>query len=208
MLMWRGKGPMRTRCKETELLPGLDAPELRDILFFALQPPAELFPLIQRIGGYFRREFGLKGALFTPQRLHVSLCGFQPREGVSEALVDIFRRIGDSMAASPFDVVFDRAVSFARNGDKRAFVLRAGGDLVALIDFHRAMDAGMMRAGFHGRSSFLPHLTLLYDGRLVVEHEVETVRWTARDFVLLHSVPKAGQRQESYIELGRWLLQV
>lgn len=197
---------MRTRCKETELLPGLDVPELRDRLFFALQPPAELLPLIRRIDGYFRREFGLKGALFTPQRLHVSLCGVQPREGVSEALVDIFRRIGDSIAMSPFDVVFDRAVSFARNGGKRAFVLRAGGELVALIEFHRTMDAAMMRAGFNGRSSFLPHMTLLYDGRPVVEHEVETVRWTARDFVLLHSAPKAGKRQVSYIERGRWPL--
>lgn len=198
---------MRARCKYTEILPWLDMPELRDRLFFALQPPAELFPLIQRIDGYFRREFGLKGALFSPQRLHVSLCGVQPREGVSEELVDLFTKIGDSMAMSPFDVVFDRAVSFARNGDKRAFVLRAGGDIVALIDFHRTMDAAMMRAGFNGRSGFLPHMTLLYDGRLVVEHEVDTVRWTAHDFVLLHSVPKAGQRQVSYIELGRWPLQ-
>jgi 2'-5' RNA ligase len=185
-------------------LSGLVAPEIRDRLFFALQPPAELFPLIQRIDEYFRREFGLKGALFTPQRLHVSLCGVQPREGVSEELINSFREIGASMAMSPFDVVFDRAVSFARNGEKRAFVLRAGGDLVALIDFYQAMDAAMMCAGLHGRNSFLPHMTLLYDARVVVEHEVETVRWTARDFVLLHSMPKKGQRQASYIELGRW----
>lgn len=198
---------MRARCKHTAILPGLDMPELRDRLFFALQPPAELFSRIQHIDGYFRREFGLRGALFSPQRLHVSLCGFQPRAGVSEELVDIFRRIGDSMTAAPFDVVFDRAVSFARTGDKRAFVLRAGGDLIALIEFHRIMDVAMMRAGFQGRSSFLPHMTLLYDGRVIVEHEVETVRWTARDFVLLHSAPKEGKRQEHYIELGRWPLQ-
>lgn len=108
---------------------------------------------------------------------------------------------------SPFDIVFDRAVSFARNGDKRAFVLRAGGDLVALIEFYRELDIAMTRAGFNGRSSFLPHMTLLYDGRIIAEHEVETVRWTARDFVLLHSAPQKGRRQASYTELGRWSLQ-
>jgi 2'-5' RNA ligase len=45
-------------------------------------------------------------------------------------------------------------------------------------------------------------MTLLYDDRSVAEQAVETIGWTAREFVLVHSL--LGQTR--HIPLGRWPL--
>ena len=49
---------------------------------------------------------------------------------------------------------------------------------------------------------WMPHITLLYDGRGIGEHVVEPVRWTVKELVLVHSL--LGQSR--YIPLGRWSL--
>ena len=49
---------------------------------------------------------------------------------------------------------------------------------------------------------FVPHMTLLYDTRMVAERPIEPMRLTVRDFALVHSL--VGQSR--YIELARWPL--
>jgi 2'-5' RNA ligase len=49
---------------------------------------------------------------------------------------------------------------------------------------------------------FTPHVTLLRDRISVPEQEIEPICWTAREFVLVHSL--LGQTQ--HIPLGRWSL--
>jgi len=51
-------------------------------------------------------------------------------------------------------------------------------------------------------SSFTPHVTLLYDGRVVTERLVEPIRWTVREFVLVRSL--LGKTR--HIVIGRWPL--
>jgi 2'-5' RNA ligase len=95
-------------------------------------------------------------------------------------------------------------VSFRTGGRKRPFVLRSGKDLVALMAFQQAIGMAMKKAGI-GRwvqPQFTPHVTLLYDDHLVSEQTVESVSWTVREFVLVHSL--LGQTQ--HIPLGRWPL--
>jgi 2'-5' RNA ligase len=47
-----------------------------------------------------------------------------------------------------------------------------------------------------------PHVTLLYDNRCVAEETVDTVPWTVREFVLVHSLHGQGR----YVLLERWEL--
>jgi RNA 2',3'-cyclic 3'-phosphodiesterase len=50
------------------------------------------------------------------------------------------------------------------------------------------------------KPQYEPHVTLLYDDRCVAEQAVDTVRWTVREFVLVHSLHGQGR----YVFLGRW----
>jgi 2'-5' RNA ligase len=61
----------------------------------------------------------------------------------------------------------------------------------------------MARQGFrHLSSHYTPHMTLLYDPRYLAAREVTPVEWTAREFVLIHSL--IGKAR--YEVLGRWPL--
>jgi len=67
----------------------------------------------------------------------------------------------------------------------------------------RALTQGgaLAKAGVGARQS-TPHLTLLYDARRVDEQPIDPIRWTVREFVLVHSL--LGQTR--YIPLGKWPL--
>lgn len=185
--------------------PGVDGERSVDRLFLALSPPADTAAWVFCIGEQLRRDLGLHGKLIAPPRLHVSLhalghsvCG--PRDLVAAA-----NEAASSIQMPQFDVVFDRVMSFDCKRRDQPFVLRASHDLAALVDFHRALGAAMMRVGL-GRwvsMHFTPHMTLLYDKHVVAQRPVEPVRWTVRDFVLVHSL--VGQSQHRH--LAHWPLQ-
>jgi hypothetical protein len=58
------------------------------------------------------------------------------------------------------------------------------------VKLHFALGEAMKRArmGRHLRSHFTPHMTLLYDSRVVPERRIEPVLLKVRDFVLVHSI--------------------
>ncbi len=84
-------------------------------------------------------------------------------------------------------------------------MLRAGRDSAALTMLHRAVGEALTRAGLGRwvRPHFTPHITLLYDRRLVDEHPIESLGWTVTDFVFVHSL--IGQGVHNH--LARWPLQ-
>jgi 2'-5' RNA ligase len=70
--------------------------------------------------------------------------------------------------------------------------------------FQQALRTELARAGVRHKSGpqFTPHVTLLRDKTRVPEHRIEPICWTAREFVLVHSL--LGRTQ--HIPLGRWFL--
>jgi hypothetical protein len=52
------------------------------------------------------------------------------------------------------------------------------------------LAAAMERAGFksHGNTRFMPHVTLLYDRPHEIAVPVDSIRWTVRELVLVHSL--------------------
>ena len=70
-------------------------------------------------------------------------------------------------------------------------------------DSNIILGAAMQKAGLgRAKAHYAPPMTLLYDTRRVDEQPIETIRWTAREFVLVHSLLGRGV----YKSLGRWPL--
>jgi 2'-5' RNA ligase len=176
--------------------------ELRDNYFFALLPDRSTALQIDRLALDLRRQHQLKGKLIGVDRYHVSLhrglaIGCSPAE-----LVARMKQAADMVPAKGFALGFDQAMSFYLGPRDPAFVLSSSDDLPALNELHRALGGAMAVMGLQVDRSFTPHLTLLYDARLVAKAAVPLVRWTARDFVLIRSL--VGQSR--YEWLGHWPL--
>jgi 2'-5' RNA ligase len=184
--------------------PGLEPRSSQDRLFFALLLPPSSAAAITRAADGLRNGCGLKGRPIERGRLHVSLHAVGQYDGLPNFIVGRAHRAGAMVSTSPFPLVFDRVVSFGNKQGKRPLVLRPGYDLAPLFTLHSVLGEAMKRAGIgrHIGPHFTPHMTLLYDSRVVRERPIEPIRMNVRDFVLVHSI--VGQRR--YIELARWPL--
>jgi 2'-5' RNA ligase len=75
----------------------------------------------------------------------------------------------------------------------------------SLAAFQHALATALSKAGLRHRAgqAFTPHVTLLYGDREVQPQPIEPLRWTAGEFVLVHSL----LGKSVYKPLGRWSLQ-
>lgn len=187
-------------------LPGFTAePRLTDNLFFAIVPDEDAAVRIARLAEHLRSKHDLDGRPLAMDRLHVSLYHLGTYEGLPTRLVAAASEAAATVAMPPFDISFDQAVSFSGRPPNRPFVLRTSESNTALTTFWQALAKTMDKAalGRWARSTFTPHLTLLYGDRAIAEQPIEAVGWTVYEFVLVHSV--LGQSR--YNRLGRWRLQ-
>jgi RNA 2',3'-cyclic 3'-phosphodiesterase len=195
--------------QDSDLFGTIPPPKPTDRLFFALFPSEEAIPQIVKTSQQLRDEHGLTGKSLSNDRLHVTLHHVGDYAGgLPEGLVEMTHEAASKMAMSAFDVTFDRAMSFAGSPRNKPFVLRGdesrAGGLADLMAFQKSFYLSMCRAGLQGpraNAKFAPHVTLMYDSQGVPEQAVEPIRWTANEFVLVHSL--LGQTK--HIHLGRWL---
>lgn len=182
---------------------GLEPSRPTDRLFFALFPAANAAEGMSRVAQNQRGEHGLKGKPLATDRFHITLHHLGDYDGLPAGVVAQARDAAASVAMPSFDVAFDRVTSFDRPG-KRPFVLRGGNGLASLGEFQQALGTAMAKAGLQKKvaANFTPHVTLLYDDRLVDEQPVETIFWSVHEFVLVHSL--LGQTR--HIALARWPL--
>jgi 2'-5' RNA ligase len=179
--------------------------EPTDGLFLAVVPPASMADRISNLIPELRARHGLRGEPLSPRRLHVTLHYLGSYNGLPRKLMETVCAAAPAVSMPPFEISFDRALSFTSRKKARPFVLRAGGDVIPLLGLHRAVGEAITRAGL-GRwvtRHFTPHMTLLYDRRLVDEHPIESLGWTVTDFVFVHSL--VGQGVHNH--LARWPLQ-
>lgn len=170
-------------------------------LFFALFPPAADAERLARLAAVLRQQEGLTGRLLDVTRLHVTLLALGAAETEPlPSFIEAAKEAAASIVAPPFELAFDRALSFPGSG---AFVLRGDdGPATSLSLFRKALGEAMAARGIRPRLGGAPHMTLLYDDRHVAEFAIEPVRWTAREFVLVHS--HVGRTRHEW--LGRWPL--
>jgi 2'-5' RNA ligase len=177
---------------------GFTAPRT-DGLFFALFPDARTAGQLETVAAQQCIRHRLTGRPLAADRFHVSLIGFGGHAGLPRDVVAAAMQAAATIALPPFDVTFECAVSFL--GRPRPRVLC--GDNPDLIAFRRALGRAVERAGLgRVKPQWAPHVTLLYDERGVDENAIEPIAWTAREFVLLHSLRGEGR----YVPLARWAL--
>ncbi len=181
-------------------LPGFDPPTPTDRLMFLLYPDPATAETIAREARRLKDALGLRGQPLLTDRFHVTLHHLGDYVGLPADMVRKGEAAGAALAHAPFEVVFDRAVSFANRPGNNPFTLQGGEGVRELIAFQQALGLKMAGAGLKPDKSFLPHITLLYDGQVIPAQDVAPIRWTVHRLVLVQS--KLGQTQ--HIILKAW----
>lgn len=159
-----------------------------DRLFFAILPDPATAARIGRLGDTLRRTYGLTGRPVLTPHLHITLwhVGDDYFAPSAEQVATLVRRAA-YVEMPAFRISFDHVMSF-RNG---AFVLGGGDGVSGLETLHERLKAVMalprLKSLHHART-FTPHMTLLRDEQLLPEQPIDPIVWTARKFVLVHSL--------------------
>lgn len=170
-------------------------------LFFAILPDARTAEFIASRAKYLDQSLGIVGHLLRADRLHITLHTIGEYDATPEGDVIAARKAGDAVVADAFELEFDRAMTFVA---PQAYVLRVGEGLDKVEAFWRNLGAEIAHVRPFKQQPFTPHMTLSYNGRPMLEHTIEPIRWTAQEFVLINS--HVG---ETYHEvMGRWRLRV
>jgi 2'-5' RNA ligase len=168
-------------------------------LFLTLFPDFFVRTQLSHLAVWKRAKHGLKGKLIAENRYHVTLYGWSLSHRPPDGLVRAIRTIAAEVAVlvPPFEVRLDRVSTFLRSN---AFVLHSREGNEILRQFREELGIALGSLGMLRRSSFNPHITLLYDQRIVHEEAVEPVNWISNKFALILS--HAGKTKYDY--LGEW----
>ncbi|SFO57125.1 2'-5' RNA ligase [Variovorax sp. OK605] len=168
-------------------------------LFLALVPHTPDATAIAALGERMNSQHALKGTLVEAHRLHVTLFDLGGHAQVPASLVAQASTAAASVPVPAFDIVFEKAMSFA----KGALVLCAEDEqnVSALRSFRQRLGEALADAGLKPPRSFTPHMTVAYARRKLEKHALEApVRWTAGSLVLIDSHVGEGVHEV----LGRW----
>ena len=119
---------------------------------------------------------------------------------------DAIAAIGEAVSAvtmPPFAVAFNRVANFGRRPN-RALVLVGDDSVAGLRRFRHELVTAPRKIGFARgwEPSYEPHLTRLYHEGDIADEAVEDIRWTVREFVLVHSL----YGQSRHLLMARWSL--
>jgi 2'-5' RNA ligase len=152
-----------------------------DKLYFALQPDMDASDEILDVARGIAFEYDLVEP-YRPEWLHLSLNGVGH---FSLELADRAIAVGDSIWAPPVEVTLNQIALY--NGDPRALVFEASATepLQKLFDM---LATSMVQNGLGAGKQFAPHVTMLKDNRAPPQVPLaRPIRWTAEEFVLIHS---------------------
>ncbi|MPZ33756.1 MAG: hypothetical protein GEV13_22665 [Rhodospirillales bacterium] len=165
------------------------------LLLLMLRVPAATAERASALKDLLARDYGLRNFAYNAERLHITL--FNLGEEVSPERVAVVERTAAKFTASPFEVEFNRVMSWPD-----ALVLLGDDKPAALTNFRRALGTSLRRV-WPDRlqpTGFTPHITLMRGATCVEDQQVQAFGWTVNDFALVHSV------NGRYVELGRWKL--
>jgi RNA 2',3'-cyclic 3'-phosphodiesterase len=159
---------------------------------------------ISRRTQLFRDRCKLSGRPLLPDRLHITLCDLGEYPELPDALVAQVSRAATTITSPPVTVTFDRLLSFKRNANAQPLVLSGGDGLAELHRFRQKLALALVGVGLKkfAKSSFTPHMTLLYDPHTIDPRAIDPVRWTLTEFVLVDSL----RGETKHIQLARWPL--
>ena len=196
--------PAGYRHVEQPVLPGFELDESAASAFISFIPDEDAGSRIMAFQRRMRSLHCLTGQLLPPERIYSSVYAIGDWPGALQSLVDKVAIVAESIDFPPIELSFDSVLSFSGPLAVHPLVLRAGRDAGITRDFHSTLGAAMRNAGIGAGPAplYVPHIALLHDDTIVAEKSIEPVRWTAREFVLMHRAP--GQSRSMI--LGRWPL--
>jgi RNA 2',3'-cyclic 3'-phosphodiesterase len=173
-----------------------------DGLFFAVFPDSNAAEKIAHLADDVRADYRLKGKPFATSRFHVTLHHLGNHAGLPREIVERASAAAGAVAMTCFDVTFDRVLSFRGKAHNRPYVLVGDEGVGALRELQRVLGVALREYGLEVgmRSSFTPHVTLLYGNDNIPAYPVEGIGWRVHEFVLVHSL--LGRTR--HIPLGRW----
>jgi len=123
------------------------------------------------------------------ERLHVTLHHVGDFATLPEGIVARAEAVASSISMRPFKVEFNGALSFRGRPGNSPFVLQGDEGVIGLLVLQHRLGRLMENAGL-GRADpdYTPHMTLLYDDRVVADEAVRPIGWAVHEFVLVHSL--------------------
>jgi 2'-5' RNA ligase len=171
-------------------------------VFFAINPDASGNSGAEAATRLLVAEHRLSGSPFPPERRHVSLLEIGYFPDLRPEVLEAACRVAASLTEPPFEIGFDRAASFSGKA-KRPVVLFGGDRVGGAKAFQQVLVGKLKAAGLPFKAKqYTPHMTLIYDRRVVTEQPVAPVRWIAREFVLIHNLYGLSR----HVPLARWTL--
>ncbi len=183
-------------------LPGLSGkPEAGSLFFCVFPDPAACEAIAAETDG-LRVEHSLIGQPIKSSLLHATLHYLGEHVVERGDIVDAARIAASRVAHAPFAMTLSHASSFSTRNDRHPCVLLCPEERPPIHGLWRELGNQLMAAGLgrYLKREFTPHVTVLYDTRVLTPHAVDPIRWQARDFALVRS------RQGEYELLGDWPL--
>ncbi len=171
------------------------ASEPTDRLFVAILPDEATARRIAQLARLLKSKYRLQGKPLFPKRFHVSLYHLGDYFGLPQDAIARAEEAASTITLLPFELGCDRVISFSgRNADLQRdnypIVLRATEGVAELTALRQRLAVAMGKAGIKspGNTRFTPHVTLLYDRPHEISVLVDSIRWTVRELVLVHSL--------------------
>ncbi|MGH6760396.1 MAG: 2'-5' RNA ligase family protein [Phyllobacterium sp.] len=182
-------------------LPGFEIDRL-DNLLFAICPDENEASCVEKLTLQMQNELMLRGQSLGEGCFHLSIFGLGVYHTVPRSVVDRACDAARLVKTQPFEIGFDRVMSFRHAGGKQPLVLLCGKGADELRDFRHELGMAMKRSGLfrYARGSFTPHVTMLYDWKTVPERKIEPIVWKVHGLVLIHSL--YGQHHHN--RLAHW----
>lgn len=183
-----------------------DLPSVHNV-FFAARPDPATATRIVHMAKELSRYWRLPAKPIPPERLHVSLFAVGAFDGgCPPTILEDVRNIANDVSVTPFITTFDRVASFGGG----AIVLTGEEGAAGFVTLQKVLSSVMARGGLTRRgrgvlhkSSFTPHVTMMYADRACDAFAIESVvSWGVKDFVLIDSL----YGQSEHRTLGRWPL--
>jgi 2'-5' RNA ligase len=176
-------------------------------LFFALFPDADARGKLLEFGSDLQSRHRLGGKLQLEDRLHLTLDHLGDFASIPHEFVKAASDAAGGLASqySSLPVSLNRIVSFGRRRESLPLVLKdSKGANPELQNFRASLWSALAERHVpgEGRSSFTPHVTLMYSPQILAEEVVDAIEWQAQEFLLIHSFI----RETRYEVLGRWAL--
>ncbi|MGE0239640.1 MAG: 2'-5' RNA ligase family protein [Parvibaculaceae bacterium] len=190
----------------TPPLPAYLRRKQKDRLFFGVRLDSYPALRVSQFGQRFCVENHVRGTPRPRPLLHISLHHLGDHARLPARIIFAAKRAAESVSVPAFEVTLNAVTAFPvgaspdRQSARHALVCLA--QSAGLVELHHGLGGAMQRIGLRARDHFRPHVTFLYGPDAVAQQPIEPIRFTVKDFALIHS--EVGLSKYNVIE--RWPL--